>query len=90
MKKLIFDTSAINKLAADSDRSAIVEGLCIAYHVGITATVAIFCWQREGRTWKSAPTLSSGQPENVRQDFMERCVPFTALLVALCFSQYDR
>src|SRR5438093_10715777 len=39
MVKLIFDTSAINKLAADPDCSAILAGLCIAYHIGITGTV---------------------------------------------------
>lgn len=39
MKKLIFDTSGINALAADPDRVAIVRGLPVAYHIGITETV---------------------------------------------------
>ena len=38
-KKLIFDTSAINKLGVDSDLDAIVRSLGISYHVGITETV---------------------------------------------------
>src|SRR2546426_762133 len=38
LPKLIFDTSGINALAKDPDRKAIVEGLCIAYFVGITVT----------------------------------------------------
>lgn len=38
-KKLIFDTSAINALAADPDSDAIVRGLGLSYHVGITETV---------------------------------------------------
>ncbi|HXB72869.1 MAG TPA: hypothetical protein VNY05_31825 [Candidatus Acidoferrales bacterium] len=29
-------------------------------------------------------------PESEVKDFIERCPPFKALLVALCFSQYDR
>jgi len=37
--KLIFDTSAINELAKDADVRAITEGICVAYHVGITETV---------------------------------------------------
>src|SRR5207244_178265 len=38
LAKLIFDTSAINALSEDLDRKAIIEGLCIAYFVGITVT----------------------------------------------------
>lgn len=39
MKKLIFDTSAINALAADSDVVPIVQSLGLAFHIGITETV---------------------------------------------------
>lgn len=38
-KKLIFDTSAVNALAADSEIDAIVRALGFSYHVGITETV---------------------------------------------------
>ena len=38
-RKLIFDTSAINALAADSDLDAIIRSLGYSYHVGITETV---------------------------------------------------
>jgi len=38
-KKLIFDTSAINALAADPGIDAIVRGLGLPYYVGITETV---------------------------------------------------
>ena len=37
--KLIFDTSAINKLAADLDRDAIIQTLPLLYLVGITETL---------------------------------------------------
>ncbi|MCU1326930.1 MAG: hypothetical protein JWN34_2300 [Bryobacterales bacterium] len=39
MKKLIFDTSAINALAKDPDCHAITCSLRVAYHIGITETV---------------------------------------------------
>jgi hypothetical protein len=38
-KKLVFDTSAINALAADADLDVIIRSLGLAYHVGITETV---------------------------------------------------
>jgi hypothetical protein len=38
MKKVIFDTSAINGLAEDSDAVAIIKSLGVAYRVGITVT----------------------------------------------------
>lgn len=38
LRKLIFDTSAINKLAADVDCDAIIKALSLLYRVGITET----------------------------------------------------
>ncbi|MDQ2843045.1 MAG: hypothetical protein M3Y72_18805 [Acidobacteriota bacterium] len=38
MKKLIFDTSAINALADDPERSVILPGVRSAYLVGVTET----------------------------------------------------
>lgn len=38
LRKLIFDTSAINKLAEDQDRHAIIAALGLLYHIGITET----------------------------------------------------
>ena len=38
LRKLVFDTSAINKLADDVDSDAIVKSLGLLYRIGITAT----------------------------------------------------
>ena len=38
-RKLIFDTSAVNALAADADLDAIIGSLGFSYHIGITETV---------------------------------------------------
>ena len=36
LRKLIFDTSAINKLAGDVDRGAIITAIGLIYRIGIT------------------------------------------------------
>lgn len=38
LRKLIFDTSAVNKLAADVDPDAIIKALALLYRIGITET----------------------------------------------------
>src|SRR5438045_3300767 len=38
LRKLIFDTSAINMLAADVDCDAIIKALGLLYRIGITET----------------------------------------------------
>ena len=38
VRKLIFDTSAINKLRKDQDAPALLTGLGLVYHIGITET----------------------------------------------------
>lgn len=38
VRKLIFDTSAINKLRKDQDAPALLSGLGLVYHIGITET----------------------------------------------------
>jgi len=36
LRKLIFDTNAINKIVADVDRDAIIKALGLLYQIGIT------------------------------------------------------
>jgi len=54
LHKLIFDTSAINKIAADVDRDAIIKALGLLYRIGITETAISEIIATEDQTLRKA------------------------------------
>lgn len=54
LRKLIFDTSALNKLAADVDWAAIIKAWELLYHIGITETAISEIIATEDETHRKA------------------------------------